>query len=75
VAEGILKHRPDMEFSFNETDSDKLKENDHDTTVTPPSTPTKVSFLDDDKYGKTPQIAAELFQRFLIILLLNYILY
>ena len=45
---------------------EELKEHDmHDTTATPPSTPTKVTFLDnmDNEFSKTPQIAADLFNR------------
>lgn len=44
-------------------------ENDlNNTTATPPSTPTKLNFMDthlgdEDKFSKTPQIAADLFNR------------
>jgi hypothetical protein len=47
---------------------EELKENDmHDTTATPPSTPTKITFMEsnvENEFSKTPQIAADLFQRY-----------
>jgi hypothetical protein len=50
---------------------EEMKDNDtHDTTATPPSTPTKITFLESNmdaaataEFGKTPQIAADLFNR------------
>ena len=55
--------------SLNDNDSlyDELKDSEANITATPPSTPTKLEYiennLDEDKFGKTPQIAADLFKR------------
>jgi hypothetical protein len=43
-------------------------ENTNNVTATPPSTPTRTSFIDnnnvfEESHGKTPQIAADLYQR------------
>lgn len=46
---------------------EELRDNEiHDTTTTPPSTPTKMTFLDanmDNEFSKTPQVSADLFNR------------
>lgn len=62
---------------------DRMKENDfasngnmndtNNATATPPSTPTRISFMDnalDEPTGKTPQIAADLYKRFVYVLML-----
>lgn len=70
-ADGILNNRPDLSSPYSESMFGEFKENDiNNTTATPPSTPTKTNFLeqkaDEEKFSKTPQIAAELFERYLI---------
>ena len=68
-ADGILKsrHGTDSPPVSNDSMFEELKDNDmHDTTNTPPSTPTKVTFLEqnmENEFSKTPQIAADLFNR------------
>ena len=86
-ADGILKERlgassvADRSHEVsNDSMFEDMRENDmmmmmmpHDTTVTPPSTPTKITFLESNMmleknreqqpFSKTPQIAADLFNR------------
>jgi len=70
--DGIIKSRQDLDRhhqAYNDFSIEDSKDSDtHNTTVTPPSTPTKMTYLDsnfDDelKLSKTPQIAADLFNR------------
>ena len=55
------------ESQYSSTTSLSTKENefnfkDANTTATPPSTPTKLTF-EEEKFSKTPQIAEDLFKR------------
>jgi hypothetical protein len=69
LADGILKNRTGTDSPPVSNDSmfEELKDNDmHDTTATPPSTPTKMTYMDsnmENEFSKTPQIAQDLFQR------------
>ncbi len=66
-----MKSRIENEYDTDSIFDDDIKDsNDPNTTTTPPSTPTKISFsenahLDEEKFSKTPQIAADLFKRFI----------
>ena len=65
----------DSAYSPNDSELDRMKENDYasnnmndtnNATATPPSTPTRISFVDnnlEEHAGKTPQIAADLYNR------------
>lgn len=65
----------DSAYSPNDSMLERMKENDYasnnlndtnNATATPPSTPTKISFIDninEEHAGKTPQIAADLYKR------------
>ena len=60
-------------------DDDMGEINRHDKTVTPPSTPTKLSFSENlndgggENLSKTPQIAADLFKRYNSFAFLSFI--
>ena len=72
TADGYSVRHRDVD-SINDNDSlfDEQKDSEANITATPPSTPTKMEYnlennLDDEKFSKTPQIAADLFQRYLV---------
>ena len=69
LADGYsVRHRDADSINDNDSLFDELKDSEANITATPPSTPTKNEYglennLDEEKFSKTPQIAADLFQR------------